>query len=190
MSNFGILSRQNFKNMAVVLQKSLSVCNAQRFAVSRFSQADAPRRCLSAYRASEIPLADGRLFQKRQSEGKADSVVACSSREQDIVVDIDVEASDRASRSLESLRRKRLRRNKKKREAIKMMSKSERKTRYSCRAKKQVEAEILAKTEKRHSELKDRCIEYQTRYEKEKGKKLKSYRYLVFHILIYLFIGL
>jgi hypothetical protein len=124
------------------------------------------------------------------SEGKADSVVACSSREQDIVVDIEVEASDRASRSLESLRRKRLRRNKKKREAIKMMSKSERKTRYSCRAKKQVEAEILAKTEKRHSELKDRCIEYQTRYEKEKGKKLKSYRYLVFHILIYLFIGL
>ena len=186
MSNFGILSRQNFKNMAVVLQKSLSVCNAQRFAVSRFSQADAPRRCLSAYRASEIPLADGRLFQKRQSEGKADSVVACSSREQDIVVD----RSDRASRSLESLRRKRLRRNKKKREAIKMMSKSERKTSYSCRAKKQVEAEILAKTEKRHSELKDRCIEYQTRYEKEKGKKLKSYRYLVFHILIYLFIGL
>jgi hypothetical protein len=40
MSNFGILSHQNFKNMAVVLQKSLSVCNAQRFAVSRFSQAD------------------------------------------------------------------------------------------------------------------------------------------------------
>ena len=107
--------------MAVVPQKSLSVCNAQGFAVSRFSQADAAQRCLSAYRASEIPLADGRLFQKRQSEGKADSVVACSSREQDIVVDIDIEASDRASQSLESLRRKRLRRNKKKREAIKMM---------------------------------------------------------------------
>ena len=70
-----------------------------------------------------------------------------------------------------------------------MMSKSERKTRYSCRAKKQVEAEILAKTEKRHSELKERCIEYQTQYEKEK-KQLKSYMYLVFHILIYLFIGL
>jgi hypothetical protein len=163
--------------------------NAQGFAVSRFSQALAAQWCLSACRASEIQLADGRLFQKWQSEGKADSVVACSSCEQDIVVDIDIEASDQGSRSLESLRRKRLRCNKKKREAIKMMSKSERKTRYSCRAKKQVEAEILAKTEKRHSELKERCIEYQTQYEKEK-KQLKSYMYLVFHILIYLFIGL
>ncbi|CAB4011817.1 probable serine threonine- kinase gdt4 [Paramuricea clavata] len=104
------------------------------------------------------------------------ALVACSSRQKDIVEDIDVQASGRGSRSLESLRRKRLRRNKKKREAIKMMSKSERKTKYSSRAKKEVESEILAKTEKRHSELKERCIKYQTRYEKEKEKKLKSYR--------------
>ena len=41
-----------------------------------FSQADAPQRCLSAYRASETPLADGRLFQKRQSEGKADRLAS------------------------------------------------------------------------------------------------------------------
>ena len=62
--------------MAVVnTQKSLSVCNAEWFAVSKFSQADAPQRCLSAYHASETPLADCRLFQKRyKSEGKADSV--------------------------------------------------------------------------------------------------------------------
>lgn len=162
----------------VIAQDSLSVCDAEGLTVSRFSQVDAPQRCLSAYRASDTALADGRVFQKRQSEGKVDGIVACSSGHLRCVGE---EASGRrATRSIEALRRKRLRRNKKKREALKMMTKSERKAKYSSRAKKEVEDKLLAKSDQRHSKLKEQAKEYKLRYEKEKKKKLKTYRYKVF----------
>ena len=51
--------------MAVDGQESFAVCNAERFAVSKVSQADAPQRCLSAYRASYTlgsPEINGNLF--------------------------------------------------------------------------------------------------------------------------------
>lgn len=67
--------------MAIVAE-SLFVRNARWFALSRFSQADAPERCLSAYRASDIALADGRLFQKQLSKSKVNSNVSTSSREE------------------------------------------------------------------------------------------------------------
>ena len=71
--------------MAIVAENSLFVRNARGFAVSWFSQADAPERCLSAYRASDIALADGRLFQKQLSKSKVDSNVnSTSSREEHV----------------------------------------------------------------------------------------------------------
>ena len=70
--------------MAVDGQESFAACNAERFAVSKVSQADAPQRCLSAYRASNT-LADGRLSQKQQSQSGAERMVAslgCSFQQQ------------------------------------------------------------------------------------------------------------
>ena len=70
--------------MAVDGQESFAVCNAEWFTVSKVSQADAPQRCLSAYRAS-YTLADGRLSQKQRSQSGAERMVAslgCSFQQQ------------------------------------------------------------------------------------------------------------
>ena len=158
--------------MAVVAD-SLFVCNARGFAVSRFCQADAPERCLSAYRASDIALADGRLFQKQLFESKVSSNVSISSREEHG----DNDTNRRGFRSVEAAKRKRLKRNKKKRAAYKEMTKSERKARHWEKMKKDVEHEILSKAEQQQLKLKESLVEYRIRYGKEKEKKLKVYRY-------------
>ena len=116
---------------------------------------------------SDTTLADSRLFQKQLLKGKVNSNVISTSRQQ---FTVDNETNSRGFRSKELVKRKRLRRNKKKREAYKTMTKSERKARHWEKIKKDIEHEIWSKAEQQQWKLKERLVEYRIRYEREKEK--------------------
>lgn len=105
-----------------------------------FGQAVAPPGCLSADRASQNWLADDRLEQKLLDSGN-----------------LDVSSKSRSRRSLESLRRKRLRRNKKKSEELRLISREGKVTNH----------------QRKLNELKGRMSELQGAYNKE--KKLSAF---------------
>ena len=110
---------------------------------SSHGQAVALSRCLAADRASPERLADDRPCQTQPSNSLDHSNPDIS--------------SSKTKRSLESLRRKRLRRNKKKRETLKQLPKGERRARLvrtqtnDYTRKKRIENEVLLKKEKRLS---------------------------------------
>jgi hypothetical protein len=94
-----------------------SKANTRGIFVSSLSQANAfQAECSLADRASGLPLADVRLIQKRESMRVVDEHIRNN------------EMHGKCKRSIEAIRRKRLRRNKKKKESLKFIKKQERKS--------------------------------------------------------------
>lgn len=149
--------------------------DSNEMVVSKSSQANAPRRCSLADCASVSLLADNRLTKTRHLRTTANG----SRKDQP------------TKPSIEFLRKKRLRRNRKKKEALRKMSKRERrekfKNRAACMLSKQTQTleQELLKVKQDHEYEKRLSAFSWKKYKNEKAKKLKLYRYYFLNVNTY-----